>query len=302
MNSTINREQNKAEYLRYRYVSRKLYTDEKKYRSILSSVAVVVYILGLIPNMSEFLLFVPVLWLIVSQIIKIKLSNTHKKAVDYHEYNDREMFGLTKLTKLIDNYNSFNQEAISITTRENEKKKYEQMIKKEHKISIRNWYSNFRGIPSDIAIIMAQDENINWEKNQREIYRIILMMLIILVFGISTTIIYLITKSFSSMIYAIPIAWDCVSLYLDNNETIKRCDFIIEKIGTVYNKIKYDGKNYNHNEIIEESECIQFKIYENRKESIPVPDIIYKVFRKKMQSKSDDYIKAMKNDIKNNLK
>ena len=302
MRNEINKEQNKAEYLRYRYVSRKLYTDEKRYRSILSLVAVAVYILGLIPNMPEFLLFVPILWLIVSEIIKRKLSSTHKKAVDYHEYNDREMFGLTKLTNLIDNYNSLNQEAISITTRESEKKKYEQMIEKEHKISIRDWYNNFKGIPSDIAIIMAQDENVNWEKNQRKIYKVILIMLLILVFGVSTIIIYLITKSFPSMLYAIPIAWDCVSLYLDNNEVITRCDSLTQKIGAVYNKIKYEGKNYNHNEIIEESQTIQLKIYENRKDSIPVPDIIYKLFRNKMQRKSDAYIREIKNYIKNNLK
>lgn len=301
MSKEFNEEQNKEEYLRYRYVYRKLYTNEKKYRNIISLAGIVGYILGLFNNISEFLFIVPIVWLIISEIIKRRLTNIHKKAVDYHEYIDREMFGLSKLIKLIDNHNSLNQEAINIITQESEKKKYKEMIEENHKISIRNWYNDFKEIPFNIAVIMAQDENVNWEKNQRKIYRVVLGMLLIFILSISAIIVYLITNNLIFIVYVIPIAWDFISLFLDNNEAIKRCNSLTEKIGEVYNQIKHEGKMYDHNEIFEASENIQLKIYENRKDSIPVPDLIYKIFRGKLQEKSDLYTKEIKKDIINNL-
>lgn len=304
MNSTINKEQNRKEYLRYRYVSRVLYSKEKKIRSILILVGIIIYTLGFIPKMSELpiVLLAPVIWMIISEFIKRKLSSIHKKAVDYHEYNDRVMFGLSQLTSLIDNNNSLYQEAISITSDEKYKDDFNEMSKNESMKSIKNWYNDFKGIPVDISIIMAQNENVNWEENQRKIYRFILIVSLLIIFLITSVSIYFITNKIVNILFAIPIIWDIVVLFLDNNECISKYDLIIEKIGEVYAHIKDKGSNYDPKYISEKSIEIQFKIYENRKDSIPVPDRVYYIYRSKLQDKSNIYIKSLKSDIKRYIK
>lgn len=304
MNSTINKEQNRKEYLRYRYVSRLLYSKEKKIRSILILVGIIIYTLGFIPKVSELpiVLLAPVIWMIISEFIKRKLSSIHKKAVDYHEYNDRVMFGLSQLTSLIDNNNSLYQEAISITSDEKYKDDFNEMSKNESMKSIKNWYNDFKGIPVDISIIMAQDENVNWEKNQRKIYRFILIVSLLIISLSTSVAIYLITNKIVNILFAIPIIWDIFVLFLDNNECISKCDSIIEKIGEVYTHIKDKGSNYEPKYISEKSIEIQFKVYENRKDSIPVPDRVYYIYRSKLQDKSNIYIKSLKSDIKRYIK
>ncbi|MEG1142611.1 MAG: S-4TM family putative pore-forming effector [Clostridia bacterium] len=304
MNRTINKEQNKKEYLRYRYVSRLLYSQEKKYRGMLILVGIIIYTLGFIPKVSELpiVLLTPVIWVMISELIKKKLSNIHKKAVDYHEYNDRVMFGLAQLTALVDNKNSLYQEAINITNDDKYKVDFEQMSKKESSKTIKDWYNNFKGVPTDISIIMAQSENVNWEKNQRKIYRFILITLLMITTLSSGIIIYFITNKIENILFAIPIIWDIIVLLLDNKESISKCDMIIDKIGEVYNHIKDNGKSYDSKYINDKSIEIQFKIYENRKESIPVSDKVYYMYREKLQDKSNAYIKSLKSDIKTYLK
>ena len=95
---------------------------------------------------------------------------------------------------------------------------------------------------------------------------------------------------------------DIFGLFLDNNESISKCDEIIEKIGEVYTYIKDKGSNYESRYIREKSIEIQLKIYENRKDSIPVPDRVYYIYRNKLQEKSNIYIKSLKSDIKRYIK
>lgn len=300
MNNAINKEQNKPEYLRYRYVSRKLYSSEKKYRTLIIVVGIIIYILGLIPKVSDLhlVLFLPVIWIPVGEFLKIKLSTTHNKAVNYHEYNDREMFELSQLSKLIDNHNFLYQEAIAITESKKDKEYFEDMIKKEHKISIKNWYNNFKGMPFEISVIMAQDENITWEKNQRKIYKFTLIIVLLAILIISCSTIYYITNDIVNIVYAIPIIWDVIKIIIDNKEAISRCDDIKDKIGEVYFNLKHNKQNYDIFLIKDKATEIQFKIYENRKDSIPVPDIIYYINRNKLQKDSNLYIKSIKSDIK----
>ncbi len=304
MNSTINKEQNRKEYLRYRYVSRLLYSKEKKIRSILILGGIIIYALDFIPKVSKLpiVLLAPIIWMIISEFTKRKLSSIHKKAVDYHEYNDRVMFGLSQITSLIDNNSSLYQEAISITSDEKYKDDFEEMLKNESMKSIKNWYNDFKGIPVDISIIMSQDENVNWEKNQRKKYKSILIALLLII-SLSTSVsIYIITKNIFTILFATPIILDIFGLFLDNNESISKCDEIIEKIGEVYTYIKDKGSNYESRYIREKSIEIQLKIYENRKDSIPVPDRVYYIYRNKLQEKSNIYIKSLKSDIKRYIK
>lgn len=304
MNNGINKEQNKKEYLRYRYVSRKLYSDEKKYRNIIIIIGIIIYLIGLVPSLKNIKLIpiIPIIWLIISEILKRAKSNIHLRAVEYHEYCDRRMFGLTKLEGLLDNKNILFQEAVDITENEREKKLFQDMIKKEHKTPINNWYSNFGGVPLDIARIMAQDENVTWERKQRELYQTVLILGAIILNFISILVICCVTNNMINVVFTVPIVWEIILLILDNCDSMKRCKFIQQKIGKCYNEVKSNGKSYNSEFM--ESNCneIQFKIYENRKDSIPVPDIIYYMFRNKLQKKSNSYMKNIRKEMISILK
>jgi hypothetical protein len=304
MNNDINKEQNKKEYLRYRFVSRKLYSEEKKYRNFIIIIGVVTYLIGLIPSLKNMRLIsiIPIIWLVASEIFKRVKSNIHLRAVEYHEYCDRRMFGLTELENLLDNKDILFQEAIDITEDEKEKKLFEDMIKKENKISINNWYNDFSGLPLDIAIIMAQDENITWERKQRESYRMLLNFVIIALGSISILAIFYKTNNMLNVIFAVPILWEIVLLILDNCDNIKKCRLIQRKVGKSYNEIRNNGKNYNVKFMENICNEIQFKIYENRKDSIPVPDIVYYMFRCKLQKQSNLYMNNIKEEMLNALK
>lgn len=304
MCNSINKEQNDKESMRYRYVCKKLYSKEKRDRNLIILAGIIVYLIGFIPNISKLkiVLIIPAVWTMISELFKRRVSDTHKLAVDYHEYNDRKMFGLFQLINLIDNNNSLYQEAIRITSSKKDKIKFENMIKDGHKISIKNWYSDFSGIPKEIAFIMAQDENINWEKNQRKIYNNTMILIFIMLTTLLSYLIYISTGNIINIIFVIPIINDVLLIILDNKDCIIRCNSIIEKIGEVYNHIRINGGGYNieylNNKVIE----IQLKIYENRKYSIPVPDLFYLICREKLQKQSNTYIESIKLDINKSLK
>jgi uncharacterized membrane protein YiaA len=304
MNNDINKEQNKKEFLRYRYVSRKLYSDEKNYRNFIMIVGIIIYLIGLIPSSKDekLMAIIPIIWLVASEIFKREKSNIHIRAVEYHEYCDRRMFGLSELENLLDNRDILFQEAVEITEDEKVKESFEKMIKKEHKVSINNWYSNFSGLPLEIARIMAQDENVTWEKKQRKLYQMLLVLIAILLVTVCILVIHYTTSEMFNIIFAVPIIWEVMTLILDNCDNIKRCRLIQDKIGKSYYEIRNNRKNYNTEFIKNSGNEIQFKIYENRKDSIPVPDIIYCIFRSKLQKHSNSYMKNIKEEMVKALK
>lgn len=303
MSNSINIDQNKKEYLRYRYVSRKLYSIEKKNRNYIILISIILYLIGVLPKISEWTItvIVPIIWIPIGYVWKRKLKEIHTSAVEYHEFSDRQMFDIDELKSLIENSDNLYQNAVDITEGKKDKQYFDEMIQKEHKISIKNWYSNFKGLPLEIATLLAQDENINWEKKQRQKYKKILNIILIIYF-LSIVLIYVFTKSILNIIFTIPIIFELVELVIDNIDCIKNCNDITDKLGKSYNYIKELGKRYDINMIKKSIMEIQFKIYENRKEAIPVPDKIYTIFREELQEESNLYIKAIKMDINTWLK
>ncbi|MEG1482843.1 S-4TM family putative pore-forming effector [Clostridium sp.] len=303
MSNSIYLEQNKKEYLRYRYVSRKLYSTEKKYRNNIMIIGSLLYIIGLIPLISNWTIAIiaPIIWIPISFLWKRKLKSVHASAVEYHEFYDRQMFDIEELKCLIDNENNLYQNAINITEGKKDKQAFEEMIKKENKISIKNWYSNFKGLPLEVATLLAQDENVTWEKKQREKYKKLLTVGIA-IYLVTAFLIYHFTKSWVNVIFTIPIIFEIVEIFADNSDSIKNCNNIGDKLGKAYNYIRDTGKNYNVDRIKRDVIEIQFKIYENRKDSIPVPDIMYTMFRGNLQRESNLYVKAIKRDMINWLK
>lgn len=303
MNNSINIDQNKKEYLRYRYVSRKLYSTEKKNRNYIMFISIILYLIGFLPKIREWTItaIAPIIWIPIGYVWKRKLKEIHISAVEYHEFSDRQMFDIDALKSLIENSDNLYQNAVNITEGKKDKQYFEDMIQKDHKISIKNWYSNFKGLPLEVATLLAQDENINWEKKQRQKYKKILNIILIIYF-LSTALIYVFTNSIVNIIFTIPIIFELVELVIDNIDCIKSCNDIMDKLGKSYNYIKELGKTYDVNRIKKSIMEIQFKIYENRKEAIPVPDIIYTIFREELQKESNLYIKAIKKDMNTWLK
>lgn len=303
MSNSINIDQNKKEYLRYRYVSRKLYSTEKKNRNYIIIISIILYLIGFLPKVSEWTItaIAPIIWIPLVYMWKRKLKKIHISAVEYHEFSDRQMFDIDGLKPLIENSDNLYQNAVDITEGKKNKQYFEEMIQKEHKISIKNWYSNFKGLPLEIATLLAQDENVNWEKKQRQKYKKLLNIILIIYF-LSVVLIYLFTNSIVNIIFTIPIIFELVDLFIDNIDCIKNCEEIKDKLGKSYNYIKEIGKRYDVNRIKNSVMEIQFKIYENRKEAIPVPDKIYTIFRVELQNESNLYIRAIKKDINTWLK
>lgn len=303
MSNSINIDQNKKEYLRYRYVSRKLYSTEKKNRNYIMFISIILYLIGFLPKITDWKIIAiyPIIWIPIRYVWKRKLKEIHISAVEYHEFSDRQMFDIDELKSLIENSDNLYQNAVNITEGKKDKQYFQDMIQKEHKISIKNWYSNFKGLSLEVATLLAQDENINWEKNQRQKYKKILNIILIIYF-LSVVLIYVFTNSIVNIIFTIPIIFELVELVIDNIDCIKNCNDITDKLGKSYNYIKESGKIYDVNRIKKSVMEIQFKIYENRKEAIPVPDRIYTIFRKELQKESNLYIKAIKKDINTWLK
>lgn len=301
--NSINNDQNKTEYLRYRYVLRKYYSMEKSIQKFIISIVIIIYVMGLIPTIKDFkpISFIPMIWLISSLYLERKKNILHSKAIEFHEYCDRKMFELSIYKGIINHKDILYKDAISITESNNDKKNFEEMVKEEHKTSIKNWYSNISNLPLNIARIVAQDENVRWDKNQRDIYQKILYGTIGLIIIIFCCVINFTTKNAVDILYSIPILIELLKLILDNYDSIKRGESISKEIGKAYNYINDNGKSYDLNFINSISMDIQLRIYDNRKNSIPVPDIIYKLFRKKLQKNSNSYIETIKNDLSTSL-
>lgn len=301
--NSINNDQNKTEYLRYRYVLRKYYSMEKSIQKFIISIVIIIYVMGLIPTIKDFkpISFIPMIWLIISLYLERKKNILHSKAIEFHEYCDRKMFELSIYEGIINHKDILYKDAISITESNNDKKNFEEMVKEEHKTSIKNWYSNISNLPLNIARIVAQDENVRWDKNQRDIYQKILYSTIGLIIIIFCCVIKFTTQNAVDILYSIPILIELLKLILDNYDSIKRGESTSKEIGKAYNYINDNGKSYDLNFINSISMDIQLRIYDNRKNSIPVPDIIYKLFRKKLQKDSSSYIETIKNDLSTSL-
>lgn len=301
--NSINSDQNKTEYLRYRYVLRKYYSIEKSIQKFIISIVIIIYLMGLIPTIKDFkpISLIPMIWLVLSLYLERKKNILHSKAIEFHEYCDRKMFELSIYDGIINHKDILYKDAISITESTKDKKNFEEMVKEQHKTSIKNWHSNISNLPLNIARIVAQDENVKWDKNQREIYQKILcgtIGILTLIFG---CIVYFTTKNAVDILYSIPMLIELLKLTLDNYDSIMRGESTSKEIGKAYNYINNNGKSYDLNFINSISMDIQLRIYNNRKNSIPVPDIIYKLFRKKLQIDSNSYIEIIKNDLSTSL-
>jgi len=297
--SRIADKQNEERYLRYRYVCRKLYTYEKAWQKWIIIIGFIFYALGLIPNIKDnvYIQYLAIGWTLLTFFIDRRKSDIHNRAVIYQEYCDRQMFGLRLVPGLIEHANTILPESIEFIEQRNRKIEYEKMKSEQSKIPLKNWYTSLSGLPIESARVLAQDENVSWDLNQRKYYRIVIYVGIIIVIISTSITIHLTTKNYIDFILSIPIIKELLVILFDNNDSIDRAIKIKGEIGEVYQKIRNCSLPNDLEQIIEQSLSIQFHIYENRKYSIPVPDIIYKVFRRVLQKKSTSYINNMKAEL-----
>ena len=88
-----------------------------------------------------------------------------------------------------------------------------------------------------------------------------------------------------------------MKLIKHNNEIIKICDELEDRINRVYTYISKKLNDIDNQYLYKESIVIQRKIFDYRKTNISIPDFLYYFLRKKYQKESTQFIEMLKGEI-----
>jgi len=297
----INAKQNKEEILLYFFTQRKLYSKAKKINHMLFWIGVGIYILGLLPiaksNFDYYFNVATVAWIVISQILNDRSVSTKLMAAEYQEYIDRSLFLFPVNNDIISNLDKLRRYALDLKIKyDNE---FNEKIKPNAKETVFNWYSNVSNLPIEIARIFCQNENSHWESKLRRDYIKILYFLIITAVSIY---VYFLVKYYSgyailNLIYAVPISIEIIKLIKHNSAIVKICDELEDRMNRVYTYISEKLEDMDNQYLYNESVAIQRKIFEYRKNNIPVPNFIYNFLRKRYQKESNQFIKMLTDEI-----
>lgn len=297
----INKKQNKEEFLLYFFTQRKLYSNAKIINLLLFWIGVAIYILGLSPivknNFDYHYNLATVIWIVISQILNDRSVSIKLMAAEYQEYIDRSLFGFPINDDIISNLDKLKRCAIGLKIKHN--KEFNEKVKPNAKKTIYNWYSDVSNLPIEIARLFCQNENCHWENKLRRDYNKVLYFLIITVIS---TYVYLLVKYYSgyaifNLIYAVPVSIEIMKLIKHNNDIIKICDELEDRMNRVYTYISEKLEDMDNQYLYNESIAIQRKIFEYRKTNIPVPNFLYNFLRKRYQKESNQFIKMLKDEI-----
>ena len=297
----INKKQNEEEFLLYLFAQRKLYSNAKIINFLLFWIGVAIYILGLLPiiknNFDYHYNLATVIWIVISQILNDRSVSIKLMAAEYQEYIDRSLFDFPINDDIISNLDKLKRYAIDLKIKHN--KEFNEKIKPNTKGTIYNWYSDVSNLPIEIARLFCQNENCHWESKLRRDYNKVLYFLIITAIS---TYVYMLVKYYSgyaifNLIYAIPVSIEIMKLIKHNNEIIKICDELEDRINRVYTYISKKLNDIDNQYLYNESIVIQRKIFDYRKTNISIPDFLYYFLRKKYQKESTQFIEMLKGEI-----
>lgn len=159
--------------------------------------------------------------------------------------------------------------------------KYEnRYINKEVKY-IENWYSDYSNLSKANQILNCQKENFRWESTLKRIYLgtyivyYLLLLLAIVLVGIFTNDIF---KMFSIYTWVLPIGKQAVV-------SVKGLASDLKRLQKIDKQIKFsESTKTDETMLLEQVRYLQALIYEHRVKSLMVPDLIYKILRKKLQN------------------
>lgn len=173
---------------------------------------------------------------------------------------------------------------------------------KYKKDDVKNWYSeNINNtIPHKIAVILCQKANLHWDVTLRRKYRNFIWGLVILYFLLFTIALGSGCELTKEFIYDLLLLLTGGSAFIkysattinEKNDMISEKNVInleIDKMLQAYSKKGIEPK-------INEIESIQNIIFNSRKKSIKVPDLVYYIFKQKQENEMNDIASAIIKD------
>jgi SMODS-associating 4TM effector domain len=156
---------------------------------------------------------------------------------------------------------------------------------------IKDWYSTILSpnISHNIAVSICQRTNTGWDIDLRKIYRSWLKGHLIL-YSIGLFIFFVLTKSDGQTIFLI--SFSILLFYTHFITLINGHTLVIEKRENISKKLDefiLSGKHFTTIELRD----IQDEIYNTRQESAKVPDLFFKLYKKKMNKEFEDYIETV---------
>ena len=291
----INIKQNTEEILLYLFAQKKLYSLSKRTLNIIFLVNIIFYILGLsnIIQGSNYFKAIYVIWGIFFYILYDRVSDKISIAATMQELIDRKLYGF-------DTYAPFLKEAKLHQTALELKSKFpqefiEQTSRNGKQNGVRDWYSDVSGVPIEKAIILCQIENSEWETQLRKKFQ--KLNVLFFVFLLFVYIIVFWDKSVETLIVKLypilTIVSDRLSYIYKNYKYIKTSKDINDCLYHLYENIE----EFTKEAIINKAKEIQNCIYERRKNFAPIPNIFYRLNKKKYQSFSNQYILDLKEKL-----
>lgn len=171
--------------------------------------------------------------------------------------------------------------------------KYENRYKDKIVDNILNWYNDYSNLSTANQILCCQKENFRWEIDLKKIYIIIyifyyvFLILALIIVGVLTNNVF---KMFSIYAWALPISQKAFA-------NIRHLITDIKRLGKIKKQIDIaDSLKTDEIELFNQVSNLQALIYEHRVKSTIVPDFIYKLNRKRLQSDEQ----AISEDINSN--
>jgi hypothetical protein len=291
----INIKQNTEEILLYLFAQRKLYSLSKKSLTIMFCVNFIFYALGLSNAIQSNNCFkaVYVIWGITFCILYIKESDRINTAATMQELIDRKLYGIDTNAPYLKE-TRLHQTALELKSKF-QKDFIEQTSSSGKENGVKDWYSDVSGIPIENAIILCQIENSEWDTQLRMKFQKLNILLLVILLSVYIFIFW--NNSVETLIInlypILAIISDRISYIYKNHKSIKSSKEMNDYLYYLYENIG----EYIKEDIINIAKEIQHCIYERRKSFAPIPDILYKLNRKKYQSFSNYYILDLKKKL-----
>lgn len=269
----IEKKQNEDEILRMLYSARKNYNLAEKYFIFLSVFTVIPIILNRLPDSSV----VRMIGIFISYILVIIFGLIFQKKIRMgaytKEYIDRILYGLDMILDKTE-VKMIKAEASKLSLKYEEEYLKQISNNGENKIrGVRDWYYINKERRSDLEnIYQCQCQNIYWDKELNKVLKYILgiisfsLLIVLLVISRDKTIL-----NFLSELYAfVPVLSAIVYFFIENNK-YKINATSLETFVNMFNEIKNEEARKTC------IENIQKAIFERRKSTMIIPDILHKI-------------------------
>ena len=287
--NNINQLQNEKKFIEYLKAQRVAYSQCKTYQ-ILDIISVVISItLPLIGIYKSELVNVfgaiGVVWTIVYLVAESFRKSKAKQGAKIQEQFDTELYGLP-----------WNE--VLCKTKINRDLQTE-LSSKYKGNDLKDWYSKEIGseLPQEVAILLCQRINFSWELNLRKKYVSFLIISIVFYYGIFLFVAALEnTGLYDILILLAP----SISFLIYGVQNISALRSHIKSKHDALNLIDSKLEEYKSNKIIpktDELRQVQDLIYTERIVPEKIPDWFYKTFRTKNETRIDDLIKTIKNEL-----